>query len=290
MAAPWEALHGIADRRTSAFRRAFVEAVAAASDAVPRMALERAIRRGEYEVAFALAERAWMEAAASWRQRVAAQLRSVFTAGGEVATVWAGTQFEIVNPFAVAWVNQHAAQLVTRVTETVRTSIRAVIRDSIAGEFTVRESARLIRTLGIGLTDTQARAALRLREELRVHGYSGEEVATRVDRYRGKLLRQRAETIARTETITGATAGQLEAWRQARAKGFIGFGAQKQWIVTPDDRLCLRCRAMSGQRRALSDPFLSPDGVLVQGPTLHPNCRCAVKLIPGRASRGRTAA
>jgi hypothetical protein len=51
----------------------------------------------------------------------------------------------------------------------------------------------------------------------------------------------------------------------------------REWIVTPDDRLCAYCASMDGQRVGLGEDFQSGLGP-VHEPPLHPQCRCAVSL------------
>lgn len=76
-------------------------------------------------------------------------------------------------------------------------------------------------------------------------------------------------------------------WRQARARGFLGFDAKKRWTVTADDRLCPICAPMQGIEVPLDAAF--PGGV--QGPPRHPQCRCALVLVTGaRTQQQRSAA
>lgn len=289
MAAPlWKQLQGIADRRTTAFKRAFVQAVSQASAHLARAPLEQAIRRGEWERAYRLAVEAWERSSVTWRRQIATEIEAVFTTAGALTyrRVVLRGEFSRANPLALQWAEQHVAELVRRVNDTTRAAIRTVIVRSLQGEFDVRESARLIRELGIGLTDLQAQAVLTRRFAWLAAGRSRADIARMTAAYSDTLLRSRADTIARTETINAANAGQLEAWRLAQQRGFLGTGARKQWVVTLDDRLCPYCAAMRGQTRLIDERFISPlTGASVIGPTLHPRCRCALRLIPGSVRR-----
>jgi SPP1 gp7 family putative phage head morphogenesis protein len=87
----------------------------------------------------------------------------------------------------------------------------------------------------------------------------------------------RAETIARTETMRAANEGQIEAWQQAAETGLLTGNESTEWITTPDDRLCPICEPLDGQTTALGGTF-EVDGDRVSSPPAHPRCRCTVGL------------
>jgi hypothetical protein len=58
----------------------------------------------------------------------------------------------------------------------------------------------------------------------------------------------------------------------ARQNPIIRDGYELEWILTPDDRLCDKCRAMKGQRSSFDGTFKGN----LRRPTLHPRC-----LLPG---------
>ena len=97
-------------------------------------------------------------------------------------------------------------------------------------------------------------------------------------RYAERLRRLRALTIARTETITASNQGQIQLWKQARTSGLLRGTERKKWTTTPDDRRCPFCAALDGVTVGLDEQFDGGDFGSVDGPTLHPNCRCAVVL------------
>jgi SPP1 gp7 family putative phage head morphogenesis protein len=142
---------------------------------------------------------------------------------------------------------------------------------SIVDGVPVRDAARLIRPL-IGLTQKQADAVFTRWLQ------KGDAAA---GRYAAQLLRHRAQTIARTETIRASVDGQLAIWKAAQAQGLLPNHARKRWIVTPDDRLCPRCAPLQGVEVQLHQTF--PGGV--SGPPLHPNCRCAVSVVTASQRR-----
>jgi hypothetical protein len=128
----------------------------------------------------------------------------------------------------------------------------------------------------IGLTVPQVQAAKTYRKTLIKSGLRLDRVDTLMDRYIKKKIRERAKTIARTETITALNRGQQESWKQAQKQGFVSKEAEKEWITTPMDA-CPICDDLDGQTVPVKDTFDSLKGPLI-GPTAHPSCRCAVGL------------
>jgi SPP1 gp7 family putative phage head morphogenesis protein len=150
-----------------------------------------------------------------------------------------GFRFDKTNPRAVEWIKEHAAETVTGVSETTRESIRELVESAFEDQFDVDDLADEIEDL------------------------LGDE--------------SRAETIARTETMLASNQGQLEAWNQATEEGFLTGGEKKEWIVTPDDRLCPICEPMDGVQVAQGVDFQTELGA-VDAPPAHPRCRCTIGL------------
>jgi 2'-5' RNA ligase len=181
--------------------------------------------------------------------------------------------FDINNERAQAFVDQYAGDLVTGITEDVRAGIRAILAGSFEGEYDVRRTAMLMSSM-VGLNDRQAGAVARMYQGgLAIPG-NADNAAHVAQDYAARLLRQRADTIARTETIRAANAGVNEGFVQAQESGLLGRGATKVWIVTPDDKLCDDCEAMDGEEVGLDEAF--SDGE--DAPPDHPDCRCAVGI------------
>lgn len=112
-------------------------------------------------------------------------------------------------------------------------------------------------------------------------GESTLQIAARIQSYVG-FSAARSETIARTETIRGASNADIEAWKQSDlVEAMI-------WYTALDERVDDACAELHGKEVGLSEQFMSNDelqdiGVQPYGgnnrqPPLHPNCRCL--LIP----------
>ena len=149
-------------------------------------------------------------------------------------------EFDVTNPEAVDWVKKHAADTVKNVSQTTREAIRDLVEDAFEEQFDVDDLAEKIEEL-IGDAD-------------------------------------RAETIARTETLRASNEGQSQLWDQAKDAGLLTGDEQQEWIVTPDDRLCPICEPMDGETVPLNGKFRLNTGEDVDSPPAHPNCRCTVAL------------
>lgn len=192
-------------------------------------------------------------------------------------------RFDLTNPLAVQVARETAAGMVTAISAETRLAIQNVIRRAIAEGLTYRDAAALIRQL-IGLTSQASQAAMNYRQSLLELGLARDKVRARVEQYAAKKLRERALTIARTEIMQASLGGQRVAWWQAERKGLLSPETQREWLVAPDDRLCVRCQAMSGKRVALYASFAGGN------PPRHPRCRCVELLvIPAAGSRRRAA-
>lgn len=137
-------------------------------------------------------------------------------------------------------------------------------------------AARLIHA-GIGMEERQANAVVNLIganiDEI------GEAAAVRAagNSIAGHIS-HRAVRIANSESIRMETLGRLGIWEVAAEVGFIPN--QKRWFTVEDDMVCEFCEPMNGQTVEFGRQFISPQGLgAVDGPPLHPNCRCTVELV-----------
>jgi len=192
--------------------------------------------------------------------------------------------FDLFNPRTVQFLRDYRLQLAANRTGALTAASERGIRTIIADAFNrgghPTQQARRIRNL-IGLTERQAIAVDNFRDALELQGVKRKTVEARVKRYAELQLKRRATAIARTETIRAANMGQEMLWRQAQDDRLLDpVKTRKVWVITPDDLLCSRCRAIPG---------LNPDGVPVTGqfktqsgsvqePPLHTHCRCATAL------------
>ena len=188
--------------------------------------------------------------------------------------------FDEANPRAVTWAERNAAELVVVHTDVQRIAIREAVVAGFNQGVPPRIMARDLRRL-VGHTARDARAVIKRRIDLQAAGVAADRVTVQVDRYALRLLRLRSMNIARTETIKASIQGQLEGWRQNRDARLLSRELVKEWIVTPDDRLCPICRTLDEVQVDVDGMFDTSVG-RVSGPPAHPQCRCALGLNPPR--------
>lgn len=159
------------------------------------------------------------------------------------------------------------------------------------------ESVRLSRQAAAGVNRYTAVRVSKLLGDGLQEGETIDQLADRVEEWAGsrgdpdRTTRSRAVMIARTEAQRASRSAEVEAWRSS------GLVEGKSWVLAPDP--CEFCQAMAQQFEqnsvAIGEPFLKQGTVLtgadggslaldyedIDGPPLHPNCRCSLqpKLI-----------
>lgn len=272
----WQAIRRLTDSYEPIVQKAILRDLAALRGAVNIEALAVSLGpNGSRAQAEALLARA--STSALQLHNSTAILEQTLWAGGHVgaAGLDASLSFDTANPYAIRAAHHRGATLVKQVSGETKKAIREVISRAYETGRPPRESAKEIHEL-VGLTSRQAARVSKVRALMLATGKSAEQADKLAGKVAAKLRKDRALNIARTETINAANRGQLEAWGQLQREGVLTPDVGKEWITTPDDRRCLYCQAMDGQVVPLGEPFLSTRYGKVQGPTLHPRCRCAM--------------
>lgn len=149
-----------------------------------------------------------------------------------VAADFTDMKFDAKDPIAAAWAREHAAELAKDLSDTTEQAIK----DAVARSFEDPDYDRA------DLEDDILDAV-------------GDD--------------DRAELIARTETMRAANEGQRQSWDQAVDKGLLEGDEKREWIVAED--ACPECDVLDGQLADLDGQYPDDGG---DGPPLHPNCRC----------------
>lgn len=200
-------------------------------------------------------------------------------------------RFDRTNPSAVLWVERHAAELVTEVTDETRKAIRKIITKAFVDEIPPREAAVMLRKV-VGLHSRDLAAIENLRERIlespggKVYagkrpirvpekGMTKKALRDTLSKYADRLNNRRALLIARTETIRGSNEGQSQLWRQAVDAGQLSRNAKRIWITATDERVCPICENLDGKIAPLSGSFNGQ----FSSPPAHPACRCTTGLI-----------
>ncbi len=199
--------------------------------------------------------------------------------------------FNMHTPGIMNWIKERGAAFVTESSEEQRNAIQALLAKKMVEGHTVDELAKFIRPC-IGLTKPQAEANLRYYENVvktlkEDHPRMKRETVERKAReaaakYAERQHRQRALTIARTESAYAYNRGADEGIRQAQAHGLLGK-MEKRWSTSGDDGVCDMCAALEGTEIGMDESFDIKGKELFKGhhmlPPAHPNCACAVEYI-----------
>ena len=164
----------------------------------------------------------------------------------------------------------------------------ALIEDAEANPAAVRAAERAADRMSNSVSESAAQYIADTVAGGIKEGATVDEIADRIAEQRG-ISRERAEMIARTESAYAYTEGRLEAMKES------GVVTGKRWLLSPD--ACEFCAAAArdyGDKTvALDTPFYTVGTTLtgtaggrmkltyrnVQGPPLHPNCRCDVIAV-----------
>lgn len=220
--------------------------------------------------------------------------------------------FDLLNPKSIDFLQNYSFDLIQQISEEARGTVRQTLLRAFKEGGHPTQQAREIRE-AIGLTQNQEKAVDNYRAALENQKYADAlqralrdgrydagvlnaqragkalnqaRVDKMVDRYRERYVNYRANTIARTETIRAANAGQQEIWRQAAEQGVIDHETvERVWISSGDDNTCDECDDLDGETAELGEEFMP--GVF--HPPLHPNCRCTTALQFNVDKRDRVA-
>lgn len=316
------AVEALAESLRPKMRAEFLRAVELIGEKVDWKAVERFLAEGRADLAIAevmtVADRGAYVGLAEVAQH------GLILAGQSAATqVLAAApdaldvRFNAVNPAVSRFLSTYQADLVTGLTQTVRDAISQSVIDGVNAGQNPLTIARDIKAV-IGLTPKQEQSVRNFRRYLELGdstaldralrdkrfdatvirairdetGLKPDQIDRMVERYRERMLKYRAETIARTEAMRAVSSGQHLMWQQAVADGLIEEKQiRRKWIYRDDSRVRHAHRTI---------PTLNPKGVGLNetfqselGPIRFPhdpqalpentiNCRCAVvtRVIP----------
>jgi hypothetical protein len=203
--------------------------------------------------------------------------------------------FDRTDATAARWARLRAATMVADVTEETRRAVRQVISQMFSSGVDLDMATRMIRS-SVGLNQNQVKSLLKFREELEAgeglvsigkRAYripkDAAGIEALVSKKAQRMVRDRAFTIAATETMTASNEGLRKFWEQGRKAGTVRNNSVRVWITVPDERLCPVCGGMEGATAPIDEPFTLPDGSSVMSPPAHPRCRCTQGLVASAA-------
>lgn len=228
-----------------------------------------------------------------------ASINSAYVAGGQTVPAAAPSfaasfGFDGRADRAERWAREHVGGLVTRIVDEQREEIQSVIVEQLQVGRNPRQIAHRIsgsvvngRRQGgiIGLSAPQQEYLKNARfdlegfneryftRKLRDRRYdsvvrraidtktplTNAQVERIAAAYSDRMLRHRAEVIARTESITALRAGRDEGVRQAIEQGAME-NVTKEWDSTGDARTRPDHLKMDGDKAEMDKPFTAPDG------------------------------
>lgn len=220
-------------------------------------------------------------------------------AGAKNVNVVIGSGIDLSEKHVMDCIKKHGAEFVTRTTQEQKDAIKVFLKRSVKEKMGTDELARLIRPC-VGLTKTQAEATLKhyntVKETLK-EGFPKMRPATIERRakessikYAEKKHRERAKSIAQTETARAYNKGADMAILQAQEQGEMGR-MKRVWITSGDTKVCEVCRALNGMEIAMDEEFDSLFGSEkgkiplklkrsffshTEVPPAHPHCACGV--------------
>ena len=296
-------LHQVADRRAPSFSTNIVSSVDQFKKVLPVKNMEELIAAGAYDaLQFAIP---WDNLNALVAAGVGEDIvRSLREASDKTADTTARAlraasgikpvlSFDEGNPAVRRYVETRTANLVQDISKDGKNAIRQVILDSRLKELGPREIISRIKGV-IGLREDQARALRNYQDGLAEKGVPKSRINQLAKQREARMMGQRADMIARTESITAANTGHQIGWEQAAGKGmFNPDEAEVMWVTAQDgDRVCNTCRPMDGVTRGFNETWSVEirsggkggghviDTMDVKVPNVvHPNCRCTAKLI-----------
>jgi len=193
----------------------------------------------------------------------------------EIGLIW--------DPMAVGVmlaITQQTDELIRQITASTQGAIESAFINAIETERGTAEAADDI-IAAIGLLPRQVAALDRYRAGLiEAARIKASRIEVLVDRYRARLLRQRADAIARTSIIDAEAAGRDEVWRAAVAAGIMTPEQRVEWVTTSGNP-CQLCLEMEGNTRAVGGTYAP--GLPSSGPpTLHVNCFIGSTIVQAR--------
>jgi len=231
---------------------------------------------------------AWGDFVQSLNKTVDSLTNEVVRAANQSARTFPKTisipaNFTKSDPRAIAFAQARAGKLIRQVSDETRKAVTETIVEALRMRIDRREMVTRISKV-VGLDSRQARALTRYYEkaltDAQARGLDYDEAVAAADKlgdkYKTRLIRQRAMRIARTETVAASNAGRYLSWIEAETAGLLPPNSMKRWITAIDERTCPICAPLDNKEFPYKADF--PTGELM--PPVHPNCRCSAVIVP----------
>lgn len=252
-------------------------------------AFVRRLSDGWEKAAFAVYVASFKRAARNVRtqQRQQQQQKDATTAPASTAGGLTPRQLTLMEERAAEFMDARGLLLVQQQSQSAQEAMRQVIADGIRQGRGVADTARRLRE-HVGLNERDSAALARFRRLREANGKANPAAVNKaVEKYRARLIRQRAAVIARTEMTSARERGRLDAWRVLRDTGTLGPATYRRWVALDPCPICSRLAAQPPV--LLEGLFGNADGAFI-APPAHPNCTCSQELVTAESvALGRTA-
>jgi hypothetical protein len=182
--------------------------------------------------------------------------------------------FNVRNPKIIETARNISVELSTNLSKTSQQIIDKVIANAMEGLVTRREAIKIIESR-VGLLPAHSDAVDRYYDTLIQSGSTKAMAKKLADKYADRLLKYRANTIARTEIARATGIGQTEFWRQAMDEGVFSADTKRVWTTGYDELVCDICGPMNKVEVGIFEQWLTPNGFVDYPSAIHPNCRCS---------------
>lgn len=289
------------------FKREFLAMVEAMRDQISITELARLLETGRMDQALQMLEAAAKKLGVTWSKSfVRAGTSTAAHVNRHVPII--DFSFDQTNAAAVEAMRRNRLRLIRGFTDQQRQTVRQALAEGIERGLNPIDQARLFRDV-VGLTPYQQRIVSNYRRNLEEGDKAALERALRdrrydrsaqraidgeklpkkqidkmVEAYRRRMINQRAETIARTESLRAVHEGIYNTYEQAIEQGVVQEKELKRtWNTAADRRVRHSHNFMDGQERSFKEAFVSGNGARLMYPTDPDapaddtvNCRCVV--------------
>jgi hypothetical protein len=278
---PGDGTADIALKLSSDMIDALIEAWTALRNELDLRTIAAALENGDVASVLAMLDAAAVDAA--FEDAVATLRQAVVLVGQETAAqlsefLGETIAFDLINPAALAELEAAGAEMVTNVSDETISAVRAALVDAYQTGRTGDQVAREIRDL-VGLTERDVRQMNRIRQEMIDAGIADDKINAFLDKWTKNKIKYRAQVIAENELNRAGNLGQQMLWDDALDAGLLPKDTMREWVVTPDDHLCVLCSQMAGAQVPLGVPFETPTGQAMVPQDIHVRCRCRQRLV-----------
>lgn len=267
-------VRAVADESVPDYARVIRQVIDRAQLGFDAAAAERLLRSGDWGSVVNLSPWAQLLEPGTPGSLYQESYNAVLTTMSDAAGLVIEGRLDMTSPYVIRAAEQQAATLAHGVEDQTRQAIRDTISRAVAGKIDPREAAREIERV-VGLDTRRAGALTRYHGMLLEDGRTPAQADRMADRYRARLVKQRATTIARNETLKAAATGTDLQWKDMARRGMLLGGTVRVWEVAGDERTCPICMGADGEEQPLGALFSTG----VEYPPAHVLCRCTCALV-----------